>query len=304
MSDSTSMMIAAGGITAFMEVCTMHPLDMVKTRLQLQHTPKSVAGSASVDAARYYYTGVVNCVRTVCRQEGFLSLWKGFVPPVLVETPRMAVSFLLFEYYKQYLLFGSETATKLTYYATGLCVGVTEAIVMNPFERVKVDLMADRSPLAKAPGTLEVLKKIVSKQGYGVEGLNRGMSATILSHGIFNMVYFGVYHSLKSRLRPFSDETLYLFHIMGIGFAAGTLASIASNPFDVAKTRIQGPQPESGIIKYRSPIATVATVYREERLRALFKGLFPRFLRRGIGSALMVAVYDYTYRYLTDGFKE
>ncbi|XP_049795735.1 mitochondrial 2-oxodicarboxylate carrier-like [Schistocerca nitens] len=302
MSENTAMMIAAGGITAFMEVCVMHPLDVVKTCLQLQHSP--VAGSTPMGVAQYYYTGVVNCVRTVYRQESFLSLWKGVVPPVLIETPRRAMNFLLFENYEQHLLFGAETAKPLTYFTTGLCVGVTEAIVMNPFERVKVTLMADRSPVEKAPSTWDVLKKIVSNKGYGVEGLNRGMSATIISHGIFNMVYFGVFKSLKSRLRPFSDETLYLFHIMGIGFAAGTLASIASNPFDVAKTRIQGPQPEPGVRKYRSPLSTVATIYREERLRALFKGLLPRLLRRGVGSALMVAAYDYTYRYLTNGFSE
>ena len=36
-----------------------------------------------------------------------------------------------------------------------------------------------------------------------------------------------------------------------IGFTAGTLASCCNIPFDVAKSRIQGPQPEPGKVKYR-----------------------------------------------------
>jgi len=51
---------------------------------------------------------------------------------------------------------------------------------------------------------------------------------------------------------------------LAIGFCSGTLASMANIPFDVAKSRIQGPQPQPGVIKYRSTFASVAMVYREE----------------------------------------
>ena len=55
-----------------------------------------------------------------------------------------------------------------------------------------------------------------------------------------------------------------LMYKLGIGFCSGTLASMANIPFDVAKSRIQGPQPKPGVIKYRSTFASVAMVYREE----------------------------------------
>ncbi len=50
----------------------------------------------------------------------------------------------------------------------------------------------------------------------------------------------------------------------GIGFTAGTLASVVNIPFDVAKSRIQGPQPVPGNIKYRTCFATMSMVYKEE----------------------------------------
>lgn len=49
-----------------------------------------------------------------------------------------------------------------------------------------------------------------------------------------------------------------------IGFVSGTIASCVNIPFDVAKSRIQGPQPVPGEIKYRTCFKTIATVFREE----------------------------------------
>ena len=49
-----------------------------------------------------------------------------------------------------------------------------------------------------------------------------------------------------------------------IGFTAGTLACFVNIPFDVAKSRIQGPQPESGVIKYKGTMKSIFIVYREE----------------------------------------
>ena len=49
-----------------------------------------------------------------------------------------------------------------------------------------------------------------------------------------------------------------------IGFTAGSLASTINIPFDVAKSRIQGPQPPGQPDKYRSTLRTIAVVFREE----------------------------------------
>lgn len=62
----------------------MHPLDLVKTRLQLQ-------GTLSVVGDPTHYSGIIDCMRKMTRNEGMLSLWKGILPPVLAETPKRAV---------------------------------------------------------------------------------------------------------------------------------------------------------------------------------------------------------------------
>lgn len=49
-----------------------------------------------------------------------------------------------------------------------------------------------------------------------------------------------------------------------LGLLAGSLASLSNLPIDVAKSRIQAPQPHHDPNKYRTTWVTMVTVYREE----------------------------------------
>ncbi|XP_046664226.1 mitochondrial 2-oxodicarboxylate carrier [Homalodisca vitripennis] len=290
-----AMQVGAGGSAGFVEVCIMHPLDLVKTRLQMQN---SKPGDPN------HYSGVFDCMRKMQRTEGFFSLWKGILPPILAETPKRAVKFLTFEQYKKFFMFGSPTPTPLTFSLAGLGAGVTEAILVNPFEVVKVTLQANRSKVQYTPSTWAVTKEIVREHGLGSRGLNKGVTATIGRNGCFNAVYFGFYHSVKGILPEMEDPVHEFLRKVGIGFVSGTLGSLFNLPFDVAKSRIQGPQPVPGQIKYKGTLATIVIVYREEGWRALYKGLVPKVMRLGPGGAIMLVVYDYVYHMLQVRFPD
>lgn len=87
--------------------------------------------------------------------------------------------------------------------------GVTEAILVNPFEVVKVTLQANMAKGAEVPSTWHVTRKIVRENGLGLKGLNKGVTATIARNGAFNMVYFGFYHSVKGYLPEFHVRIKY-----------------------------------------------------------------------------------------------
>uniref|UniRef100_A0A1Q3FD98 Mitochondrial 2-oxodicarboxylate carrier n=1 Tax=Culex tarsalis TaxID=7177 RepID=A0A1Q3FD98_CULTA len=294
-----AMQVGAGGSAGFVEVCIMHPLDLVKTRLQLQASP----GSAAAASSATYYNGVFDCIRKMAKTEGVFSLYKGILPPVLVETPKRAVKFLTFEQYKRFFLFGADKPTPLTFSLAGLGAGVTEAILVNPFEMVKVTLQANKNKVGEVPSTWAVTRQIINESGFGLGGLNRGLTATIGRNGVFNMIYFGFYHSVKGVLPEYQDPVKEFFRKVSIGFVSGTLGSIVNIPFDVAKSRIQGPQPVPGQVKYKSTFGSMAVVAREEGFGALYKGLTPKVMRLGPGGAIMLVVYDYVYEFLDGYFK-
>ncbi|XP_034504541.1 mitochondrial 2-oxodicarboxylate carrier isoform X3 [Ailuropoda melanoleuca] len=231
-----SRQILAGGSAGLVEICLMHPLDVVKTRFQIQR--------CATDPNSYKSLG--DSFRTIFRIEGLFGFYKGILPPILAETPKRAVKFFTFEQYKKLLGYVS-LSPALTFAIAGLGSGLTEAIVVNPFEVVKVGLQANRNKFTEDP-TLEFLRKF------------------------------------------------------GIGLLSGTIASVINIPFDVAKSRIQGPQPVPGEIKYRTCFKTMATVYREEGILALYKGLLPKIMRLGPGGAVMLLVYEYTYSWLQENW--
>ncbi|XP_030382131.1 mitochondrial 2-oxodicarboxylate carrier [Scaptodrosophila lebanonensis] len=284
--------VLAGGSAGFLEVCIMQPLDVVKTRMQIQARPTATG--------EVHYNGVFDCFAKMYRQEGISSFWKGILPPILAETPKRAIKFLTFEQTKQFFQFGSPQPTPLTFSLAGLTAGTIEAIAVNPFEVVKVAQQADRQK--KMVGTYAVAREIVQRDGFGLSGLNKGLTATMGRNGVFNMVYFGFYHSVKNVVPPSEDHTLEFLRKVCIGFIAGTLACFVNIPFDVAKSRIQGPQPVQGVIKYRGTLSSMALVYNEEGFRALYKGLVPKIMRLGPGGAILLLVFEYAYEYLCTNF--
>ncbi|XP_075469434.1 mitochondrial 2-oxodicarboxylate carrier isoform X4 [Ascaphus truei] len=246
-----SQQVLAGGSAGLVEICLMHPLDVVKTRFQIQRN-KSDPSS---------YKSLGDCFRKIYRSERLMGFYKGILPPILAETPKRAVKFFTFEQYKKLL--------------------------------IPLSL-----PPAWQPSTFAQARHVIRTEGIGFRGLNKGLSATLGRHGVFNMVYFGFYFNVKNAIPVNEDATLEFLRKCIIGLASGTLASVINIPFDVAKSRIQGPQPEPGVIKYRSCWKTMVTVYKEEGFQALYKGLLPKIMRLGPGGAVMLLVYEYSYDWL------
>jgi len=98
--------------------------------------------------------------------------------------------------------------TLQTFSCAGFFAGVTEAILVNPFEVVKVKLQSNRKHVKESPSTFAVTKEIISKYGFGLNGLNRGLTATIMRNAVFNSFYFGFYHSVKGYILPKQDPWL------------------------------------------------------------------------------------------------
>ncbi|KAL3210571.1 hypothetical protein MRX96_037043 [Rhipicephalus microplus] len=261
-----AIQIVSGGSAGFVEICMMHPLDVVKTRFQVQHNQLLAA------AGEHRYTSIADCFRRMVRSEGFLAIYKGILPPILAETPKRAVKFFTFEQYKKLFAFGGpQTAVSLS--LAGLFAGLTEAVFVNPFEVVKVRLQTDKQVVTRQPSTFAVARSIYREAGFGLRGLNLGLTSTMSRNGLFNMFYFGFYFSVKDKLPKIDSEAGTFAMRLATGFVAGTGASMMNIPFDVAKS----PHPGS---------AAGATGHDQvqdlpaERAHSVRGGRFPRALQR------------------------
>lgn len=285
------MQFLAGGCAGFVEVSIMHPLDLIKTRFQIQRGPDDP----------HRYTSLADCFKKMYRQEGALSFYKGILPPLCAEMPKRAVKFFTFEQYKTMYSYNSFLSQGVVFTLAGLSSGLTEAVIINPFEVVKVKLQSERGTLSEQKSTYATAREIIKEHGVRYF-VGKGITATLGRHGVFNMIYFSFYHNVKGIVPQYEDPFTDFCRKFLIGLIAGTLASCINIPFDVAKSRIQGPQPVPGQVKYRSCFATMLTVYREEGYLALYKGLLPKVLRLGPGGAIMLLVNEHAFEWMRNNF--
>lgn len=144
----------------------------------------------------------------------------------------------------------------------------------------------DEFPLLQTKTSRDVVREIIARRG--MFAVWTGLGATIHRNATWNSIYFGLYHNVKPLLP--TDPWANLLSRMGVGFCAGTIASIANIPFDVAKSRIQA-QPE-GSTKFRSTWQAMAVVRKEEGVAALYRGIVPKVMRLGPGGAIMLIVFE------------
>jgi len=77
-----------------------NPVDVCKTRLMAQETPKTF--SASEPPPKQKYTGTIQCIATIYREEGAKSLMRGCMMRVLRVAPGMAITFTAVEKVTEY----------------------------------------------------------------------------------------------------------------------------------------------------------------------------------------------------------
>lgn len=121
------MKAISGSLGGIMEACCLQPIDVIKTRLQLDRSGA--------------YKGIVHCGGTVVRTEGVRALWKGLTPfathLTLKYTLRMGSNALLQSPFKDPTTGHISNRGRL---AAGFGAGVIEALlIVTPFE---VDIYA------------------------------------------------------------------------------------------------------------------------------------------------------------------
>ncbi|KAG8215459.1 mitochondrial carrier [Butyriboletus roseoflavus] len=269
---------AAGAIAGVSEILTFYPLDVVKTRMQLE------TGKAK--------HGMVGTLTSIIREEGAGRLYRGLVPPLLLEAPKRAVKFAANDFWgKTFLgMSGESKMTQQLSILTGCSAGATESFVVVPFELVKIKLQDKTSTFA---GPIDVIKQVVRKEGF--LGLYAGMEATFWRHFWWNGGYFGCIYQVRSLMPKAETPQSQLFNNFVSGAVGGFVGTAINTPFDVVKSRIQGATTAPGVVpKYNWTYPALVTIMREEGPVALYKGFLPKVLRLAPGGGVLLLVVEFT----------
>jgi len=271
----------AGAIAGVSEILVMYPLDVVKTRMQLQ---TGVAGPDS-------YNGMVDCFRKIIKNEGFSRLYRGIEAPILMEAPKRATKFAANDSWGQFYrrIFGMDKMNQSLSILTGATAGATESLVVVPFELVKIRLQ-DKASAGKYTGMLDVVSKIVKAEG--PLAMYNGLESTAWRHILWNAGYFGCIFQVRALLPKAENNSQQIAMDMLSGAVGGTFGTILNTPMDVVKSRIQNsPKVAGSIPKYNWAWPALGVVFKEEGFGALYKGFLPKVLRLGPGGGILLVVY-------------
>ncbi|KAL3488120.1 mitochondrial carrier domain-containing protein [Aspergillus germanicus] len=275
----------AGAVAGVSEILVMYPLDVVKTRVQLQQ------GTAA--AGEEFYTGMFDCFRKIIRNEGFSRLYRGISAPILMEAPKRATKFAANDSWGAFYrnAFGAEKQTQSLAILTGATAGATESFVVVPFELVKIRLQ-DRASAGKYNGMLDVVRKIVAAEG--PLALYNGLESTLWRHILWNSGYFGCIFQVRAQMPAVEpgNKAQQTRNDLIAGSIGGTAGTILNTPMDVVKSRIQNsPKVAGQTPKYNWAWPAVGTVMKEEGFGALYKGFIPKVLRLGPGGGILLVVF-------------
>mmetsp|Transcript_15476 Transcript_15476/g.33576 ORF Transcript_15476/g.33576 Transcript_15476/m.33576 type:complete len:311 (-) Transcript_15476:1366-2298(-) len=272
----------AGSIGGVAEAACLQPMDVIKTRLQLDQTGK--------------YKGIVGTGQTIIKEEGVRALWKGLTPFATHLTLKYALRMGSNSVYQNLLRDQDGKLTSGKRLLAGMMAGVTEALVIvTPFEVVKIRLQQQKGlskELLRYKGPVHCA--VTTLREDGIRGLWSGATPTVMRNGTNQMCLFWAKHNMDAMLWDKHDgdgKQLSPVQSMTSGFLAACLGPFATGPFDVAKTRMMA-QTKAGGIKYTGFFDALIKIPREEGIMAMWKGLLPRLLRIPPGQAIVWAVSD------------
>ncbi|KAL9047120.1 MAG: hypothetical protein Q9214_000224 [Letrouitia sp. 1 TL-2023] len=272
----------AGAVAGVSEILVMYPLDVVKTRVQLQKG-KGVGEEG--------YNGMLDCFRKIIKNEGVSRLYRGITAPILMEAPKRATKFAANESWGKYYrnLFGIAKMDQKLSILTGASAGATESFVVVPFELVKIR-MQDRTSAGRYGGMIDCVVKTVKNEG--PLALYNGLESTMWRHILWNAGYFGCIFQVKSLLPTADGKSQQMRNDLIAGSIGGTFGTVLNTPMDVVKSRIQNsPKVAGSVPKYNWAWPALGTVMKEEGFGALYKGFVPKVLRLGPGGGILLVVF-------------
>eukprot|EP01062_Namystynia_karyoxenos_P056229 TRINITY_DN47199_c0_g1_i1.p2 TRINITY_DN47199_c0_g1~~TRINITY_DN47199_c0_g1_i1.p2 ORF type:complete len:293 (+),score=101.82 TRINITY_DN47199_c0_g1_i1:82-960(+) len=261
-------LLIAGTAGGCAEVCTI-PVETAKVRLQLQKS-----GSK--------YTGVLQTMSTIAKEEGTMQLWKGVVAGVHRHFGCAAFRIGLYTPIRDMCTPAGHQGPPsfTTKCLASFIAGGAAMFLISPADVVKTRIQADaRASGANAkpryPSPTKAYGIIVKQEG--IAGLYSGLPANMTRNAVMNIFEVGCYDQAKEMymLHAGMKDGIPLHFASAI--SAAFIACVFSNPLDMVKNRWITRQGD----EFKSIGDVVMKTFRNEGPLAFYKGFTPFFCRAG-----------------------
>ncbi|KLU88809.1 solute carrier family 25 member 33 [Magnaporthiopsis poae ATCC 64411] len=308
----------------------VHPLDIVKTRMQIHRSNIAAASAGSARPAAPQLTTMTLLRSLVQTQSPVAALYRGLTPNLVGNAASWASFFFLKSRCERavMLLKGSGQQQQLTpadYFVSSALAGAGVQVLTNPVWVLKTRMLSsDRGSAGAYPSMWAGAARIW--RGEGLAGFYRGLGISLLgvSHGA---VQFAVYEPAKRmyldrRLRrqqrgreqeqqqqqqqggydarggSSKDDAAAISNeaTVVISTAAKLTAGAVTYPYQVLRSRLQNYDAEARF--GRGIVGVARRLWHEEGLRGFYRGLVPGVVRVLPATWVTFLVYENVKHYL------
>ncbi|KAH1058829.1 hypothetical protein AAZX31_02G049800 [Glycine max] len=285
----------AGAAAGFATVAVMHPLDVVRTRFQVNDGRVSNFPS---------YKNTAHAVFTIARSEGLRGLYAGFLPGVLGSTISWSLYFFFYDRAKQ--RYARNREGKLSpglHLASAAEAGAIVSFFTNPVWLVKTRLQL-QTPLHQTrpySGVYDAFRTIMREEGFSA--LYRGIVPGLFLQVSHGAIQFTAYEELRKVIVDFKskgstvdnqnpDKLLNSVDYAVLGATSKLAAVLLTYPFQVIRARLQQRPSGDGVPRYMDTLHVVKETARFESVRGFYKGITANLLKNAPASSITFIVYE------------
>ena len=354
---SSNVHTVAGGLAGAISAIVSCPLDVIKTKLQAQGGLRILTGGATGSPSPVY-KGFLGTARTIWREERLRGLYRGLSPMMLGYVPTWAVYLTVYNSAQNYLSTQLGTVTRclqlfgivlmsspdngfLVNACASLAGGATSTMVTNPIWVIKTRLMSQSNLTNhQTPwhyrGTMDAIIKMYRYEG--MRSFYSGLTPAML--GLTHVaIQFPLYEVFKARFTGIeagkkesaTDRAAHFWGLASAVFLSKVIASTATYPHEVVRTRLQTQQRHNGhngshpaansggdhgrppgsqapngkvnILQHRGTIETCKVILREEGWRGFYAGLGTNLIRAVPSAMTTLLAFEYIKKAFFDAQK-
>ena len=289
----------AGWAIGVAECTAFYPLEVLKTRQQFDTRPDAAAATPGGRRAPQ----LVRQLRQLVREHGWRAAYRGLSWDALVGVPCDVLHYYLYTACKAYLL-GTEAgraSPTLAYVGSAVVADTVSLTIAVPTEvitkRMQVTGLPQGSAGASAGASssasavarvngVDVVRRILTTEG--PRGLFRGLGMVVSMHVPAAALWWAVSEQSRDRFaRLLGKDVGSPWVHASAGALAGAVATVAVNPLDVLKTRLQATEVRLPILQHFRRIRD-----EEGLVAGLTRGLQPRLLSNIPRSSLAFVLYQ------------
>jgi hypothetical protein len=265
--------IGLGGAACVFTVNFTHPIELVKTRMQ-------ITGN-----------GLMPTISNLLKTEGVTSLWKGI--PAAWGREASYASIKLGGYAPIRDLIGDQTGADMGQFhmkfMAGAITGGIGSFVGNPFDVMKTVMQANEGKAISMP----TLAADLYKQ-QGISAFYRGLETNVMRACVLNASKMATYDSAKTPVaKAYGLKKSHPAVVFTASVIAGFVMTLCVSPFDMIRTKLMSQPADKKI--YTGFVDCVTKTVSQEGPMALYRGFIPIWGRFAPSATIQLLTIETLY---------